>query len=113
MHNAGTITPLKDQTDYLGIKNSKYDFYLGGTDSCQGDSGGPLYLWTKDKGRSEKRATIIGVVSRGTGCANFNKPGIFTKVQHHIEWIHKIIKSGNCKKNESTNGTADEELYRK
>ena len=53
-----------------------------------GDSGGPLYLWDKDKGkgRKEKRATIIGVVSRGTGCANFNKPGIFTKIQHHLKW---------------------------
>ena len=63
-----------------------------------GDSGGPLYLWDKDKGRKKKRAIIIGVVSRGTGCANFNKPGIFTKIQYHLKWIHKMIESGNCKK---------------
>ena len=63
-----------------------------------GDSGGPLYLWDKDKGRKEKRATIIGVVSRGTGCANFNKPGIFTKIQHHLKWIKKVIATGDCKK---------------
>ena len=62
-----------------------------------GDSGGPLYLWDKDKGRKEKRATIIGVVSRGTGCANFNKPGIFTKIQHHLKWIKKVIATGDCK----------------
>ena len=66
-----------------------------------GDSGGPLYLWDKDKGRKEKRATIIGVVSRGTGCANFNKPGIFTKIQHHLKWIKKIIATGDCKKENS------------
>ena len=75
-----------------------------------GDSGGPLYLWTNDKHRTEKRATIIGVVSRGTGCANFNKPGIFTKIQYHLKWIHKVIKSGNCKKNESKSGTSVEYL---
>ena len=37
MHKAGTITPLEDQINYLGVKNRKYDFYLGGTDSCQGE----------------------------------------------------------------------------
>ena len=36
MHKGGTITPLQDKTNYMGIKNRKYDFYLGGTDSCQG-----------------------------------------------------------------------------
>ena len=61
-----------------------------------GDSGGPLYLWDVDKQRSRKRAILIGVVSRGTGCANFNKPGIFSRVQHHLEWIHEKIESGNC-----------------
>ena len=65
-----------------------------------GDSGGPLYLWDKDSGREKKRAIIIGVVSRGTGCANFNKPGIFTKIQYHLKWIHKMIKPGNCVKKE-------------
>ena len=36
MHKGGTITPLQDKLNYMGIKNRKYDFYLGGTDSCQG-----------------------------------------------------------------------------
>ena len=75
----------------------------------KGDSGGPLYRWTGDNGRTEKRATIIGVVSRGTGCANFNKPGIFTKVQYHIKWIHNMIKSGDCK-NGSKSFAKDEYL---
>ena len=36
MHKGGTVTPLQDKLNYMGIKNRKYDFYLGGTDSCQG-----------------------------------------------------------------------------
>ena len=36
MHKKGTITPLQDQTNYMGIKSRKYNFFLGGTDSCQG-----------------------------------------------------------------------------
>ena len=30
------FTPYKNTIDYLGVKDRKYDFYLGGTDSCQG-----------------------------------------------------------------------------
>ena len=63
-----------------------------------GDSGGPLYRWTTDIGRDTKRAVLIGVVSRGTGCANFNKPGIYTRVQYHLDWIKRKIRKGNCQK---------------
>lgn len=81
--------------NYLGIGESKYKFYLGGTDSCQGDSGGPLYRWYGN-GR-DKRAYVVGVVSRGTGCANFNQPGIFTRVSHHVEWIKEMTSKANCR----------------
>ena len=70
----------------------KFNFYI----LILGDSGGPLYRWTTDIGRDTKRAVLIGVVSRGTGCANFNKPGIYTRVQHHLKWINKKILKGNC-----------------
>ena len=55
-----------------------------------GDSGGPLYRWYGH------RAYLIGVVSRGTGCAHFNHPGIFTRIIKHIDWILRKIKTGNC-----------------
>merc|ERR1719220_1941543 len=65
----------------LGTKESyPYDWFLGGVDSCQGDSGGPLWR-NIDKGKGEVRATQIGVVSRGKGCAGFNDPAIFGSVK--------------------------------
>ena len=81
--------------NYLGLGKSKYDFYIGGTDSCQGDSGGPFYQWF-NHGREKKRAFLIGVVSRGTGCANYNSPGIFTRITQHLTWIRRHTRKGQC-----------------
>ena len=54
-------------------KASKSGLIIGGQDACQGDSGGPL--WVEEKGR----AVLVGLVSRGRGCAYANYPGIFTR----------------------------------
>ena len=63
-----------------------------------GDSGGPLYRWDIDRERRGRRAVLIGVVSRGEGCANFNRPGIYTRIKYHLNWIHQIIEKGNCRR---------------
>lgn len=59
-------------------------YLSGGKDSCQGDSGGPLTLITKNK------STLIGLVSAGSGCAEPNKPGIYTKISYYLDWIELI-----------------------
>lgn len=81
------------ETDFKGTEG-KFDFYLGGQDSCQGDSGGPLIVYLPYRGKL--RAFTIGVVSRGAGCANFNQPGVFSKVSAHLDWIYSKAGHGKC-----------------
>jgi len=83
----------KPETYDYGIK-TPFNFYLGGQDSCQGDSGGPLITFRRVNGTV--KAHTIGAVSRGTGCANLNAPGIFSRVSHHLDWIKKIAGEGTC-----------------
>ena len=38
------------------------------------------------------RATQIGVVSRGRGCAKFNSPAIFGSVKRAYGWIKEVVE---------------------
>lgn len=50
----------------------------------------------------DRRAYLIGTVSRGARCANFNQPGVYTKVQSHLSWIRETIREGSCRTERST-----------
>lgn len=59
------------------------------SDTCQGDSGGPMVA--RGVLNDDASATLVGIVSWGKGCAEFGKPGIYTRVSFYNGWIDDIM----------------------
>ncbi|KAM5236236.1 kallikrein-1 [Ctenodactylus gundi] len=58
----------------------------GGKDTCVGDSGGPLLC----------NGVLQGITSWGhQPCAYPNKPGIYTKLLSHVQWIKDTITNNS------------------
>ena len=67
-------------------KNSKDNYVTAsGKDACQGDSGGPFIC------SIDRKVTLVGAVSHGSGCGEAGKPGIYAK----IDFFHDWFKSGD------------------
>lgn len=54
-------------------------------DACHGDSGGPLLC--------KENNLQLGVVSFGRGCGDENSPGVYTRVDHYLDFIHRTMSS--------------------
>jgi len=60
-----------------------------GKDSCNGDSGGPLV--DKVNGLTEPM-TLHGIVSAGSFICAQGYPGLYTRVDHYIDWIQNNLR---------------------
>ena len=72
--------------DQVAAPNGHPPVEIGGSDACQGDSGGPMVKWQRIKknGRVMQKAYLIGIVSRGEGCAYADLPGLYTRLVVNI-----------------------------
>ncbi|MEV4411713.1 trypsin-like serine protease [Catellatospora sp. NPDC049609] len=60
----------------------------GGVDTCQGDSGGPMV-----KKNASNEWIQVGIVSWGIGCAQPQKPGVYTEVRYFANDIYNAAVS--------------------
>ena len=86
------MTIVPDEDCYMSMNNIYPGEQLcaggeAGKDSCQGDSGGPLQIYNQEQYTWD----LAGITSWGTGCANKDLYGVYTKILREYE--KEIIRS--------------------
>ncbi|RWS26633.1 transmembrane protease serine 11G-like protein [Leptotrombidium deliense] len=78
----------------------------GKADACQGDSGGPLMA---NNQRSDGNFNVIqiGIVSYGEGCAEPDKPGIYSDLSMLMPWVLNTIHPEKVYYAEANNSDKD------
>ncbi|XP_013186769.2 phenoloxidase-activating enzyme 1 isoform X1 [Amyelois transitella] len=94
-HIALPLFPKKQcQNAYPSAKLAENIICAGGEpekDMCRGDSGGPLAL-PRYAGSIDYKVELWGVISSGyTKCGTEGKPGIYTSVIDHMDWIREVV----------------------
>merc|ERR1712142_44216 len=68
-----------------------------GSDACRRDSGGPL-MTKQTTSKGESFYSLIGIVSTGKTCGDFDSPGVYGRVTKNdiLKWIKDNTKGKTC-----------------
>jgi len=87
MDKSYSIDPQEDDICATTWDKDADGFTDAGKDACQGDSGGALIC------NRDGFATVVGVVSRGNGCAYKGEPGLYTSTFVTKDWIVETVNT--------------------